>query len=130
MKTVCWNCDGKGTILDDPCKTCHGTGINDEPRLHVMYRRKPFLGSRHPRGDKNTGWEKWPVLSAQVPPEVAVEIDRVGKKVANRHQMTKMSRASIVRSALLTWMEVNDPEPDAVLDGTAEEYILHKELEG
>ena len=130
MKTPCWSCEGRGHFFEHgECGTCEGTGFLNEPRLHVMSRRKHFVGSRDPRSDAH-GNEKWPRLTTEVPPEIAEELDRIGKLVNRRHGLGSVpKRASIVRHALLEWMEKYDPEPGPAIEATAEEIIERLELE-
>lgn len=127
MKTVCWNCQGTGALIND-CDTCEGTGILDEPRLEVMSRRRYFLGRADPRSDAN-GNEKWLRFVTEIPPEFAPEIDRIAKKVWGGHTSKPPSRAAIMRAALLDWMDKHDPESGGEhTDTTAVEIIERLEI--
>jgi hypothetical protein len=128
MKAQCWSCYGKGTdVFGDACDDCGGAGWEESSRLVTMNRRKPFLGRRDPRADAH-GNEKWPRMTVEVPPEVAVEMERIAKKLWRGHTMKPPSRSAIVRAALVEWMERHDPEPDAPLESSAEEILERLEL--
>jgi hypothetical protein len=59
--------------------------------------------------------EKWPRFAAEIPPELAEELDAlVGKR---DHQPD--SRAAMVRSGLRMYLEFKSPEPPAPIDTTA-----------
>lgn len=60
--------------------------------------------------------EKWPRLAAEVPPEIAEEIDRYRK-----NKLDPVSRAEIVRAGLRLYMEKYLPEPEPAVEGEAED---------
>lgn len=131
MKTPCWNCEGRGWHYGDgsDCETCGGTGINDESRLQVMFRRKRYIGLGQKHTDRH-GNEKWPRMTVEVPPEILIEAEAVAKKLRGRSQFGygPKSRAAIIRMALLEWMNKHDPEEN-VIEATAEEIFERMEIE-
>lgn len=55
--TVCDKCHGEGEIIDDPCHTCHGSGIQEKERtINIKIPAGVDNGSILPlRGEGNTG---------------------------------------------------------------------------
>ena len=55
--TVCDKCHGEGEIIDDPCHTCHGSGIQEKKRtINIKIPAGVDNGSILPlRGEGNTG---------------------------------------------------------------------------
>lgn len=62
--------------------------------------------------------ERWPRLCVEVPPEIAVELERIYKDSlgVNRSSATK---AGILRAALLVYLEKERPEGPKSVEGEA-----------
>lgn len=94
-------------------------------RADTMFRRKRYLGLRHPDADKN-GYEKWVRFTTDVPPELVEELylaqkDNMGTNWDGyKKKPQSATRANLVRSALLLYLEFVNPEQEAI-DSTAEE---------
>lgn len=88
-------------------------------RDEAWLRRKRYLGLDHPDAGRD-GYEKWPRFTAEVPTELAEEIDRVQKKSLGVNY-SSASRAGAVRAALRLWLNFIDPppEPRETVDSTA-----------
>lgn len=71
--------------------------------------------------------EKWPRFCAEVPPELAEQLDAAHKKALGINR-SAFSRAGIVRTALHLYLEQIDPLPEDALEGTATEVPVNDEL--
>lgn len=81
-------------------------------------------------GDRLDSWlrykqarEKWPRFAAEVPPEIAEEIDE-----HRLHQVNQPSRAEIVRAGLRLYMEAEMPQGEEAIEGEASD--APPEIEG
>lgn len=104
-----------------------------------MSRKKPSTGSSESIfGDARYAWhsgarlsrdsswlrrkehgEVWPRFVAEIPPELAEEIDAVMKKVAGVNQSAAV-RSNAVRAGLRLWLEHHSPAPQEAIEGTAD----------
>lgn len=84
-------------------------------------RPKRYLGKRHPDADEY-GNEKWPRYGAQVPPELAEQLDAAQRKSLGVNAVpSNTTRSALVRAALRMYLNATDPEREAAIDSTAVE---------
>jgi hypothetical protein len=58
--------------------------------------------------------EKWPRFAAEIPPELAEELDALVDKLHG-----PPNRAEMVRAGLRLYLEFKRPEPEPAIEGTA-----------
>jgi hypothetical protein len=61
--------------------------------------------------------ERWPRFAADVPPELAAELDEHARRFRMQHG--RLSRASMVRAALRLYLNTVEPAANAPIEGTA-----------
>lgn len=68
--------------------------------------------------------EAWPRFTAEVPPELAEELDRAQRKSLGLDATPRnATRANMVRAGLRLYLNAVAPEPDAAIDSTAVELV-------
>lgn len=65
--------------------------------------------------------EKWPRFAAEIPPELADELNAHAEHF--RYQHGRLTRADMVRSALRLYLNAVSPVQPPAIEGTAEEII-------
>lgn len=64
--------------------------------------------------------EKWVRFSAEIPPEIAAEIDA---NLLTAARPNTLSRADAVRSGLRLWLNHHSPEPEEAVESTGVEIV-------
>jgi hypothetical protein len=112
FKYPCWCAKGLFGGLHDPDpdhQLCGGTGWVVTSRIEAMWRDKVYLGYEHPKANKQSGYEKFVRVAAEIPPEVMEELDRVHRRVLGVNA-SSATRAGLIRAALLTYWDRHEPE--------------------
>jgi hypothetical protein len=83
--------------------------MNGREREDAWLRSRRFVGYKDPSADHN-GYEKWPVFSAAVPPELAAELDAAQRKsLGINASKVNATRANLVRAGLRLYLNAVDP---------------------
>jgi hypothetical protein len=86
-------------------------------RDHAWLRSKTYVGMDRPGADAN-GYEKWPRYCAEIPPELAEELDAAQRESLGVNQ-SGATRAGVVRAGLRMYLNATAPEREAAIEGTA-----------
>jgi hypothetical protein len=88
-------------------------------REDAWLRSRRFIGHRDPNSNPG-GYEKWPVFSAAVPPELAAELDAAQRKsLGVNASKTNATRANLVRAGLRLYLNTVDPPTGEPIETTA-----------
>jgi len=105
-RTTCLWCSSElGAIVGDYCSS----GCLQAERRELFNRPRRLR-------------EKWPRFSAEVPPELAVMLDEAQKRSLGIN-WRQGSRAGLVRSALLMYLDAAAPMPDPAIEGEIVEVV-------
>jgi hypothetical protein len=93
--------------------------MNGREREDAWLRSRRFVGYKDPSADHN-GYEKWPVFSAAVPPELAAELDAAQRKsLGINASKVNATRANLVRAGLRLYLNAVDPSDGEAIEATA-----------
>jgi hypothetical protein len=93
--------------------------MNGREREDAWLRSRRFLGYNHPDCTPS-GYEKWPVFSAPVPPELAAELDAAQRKsLGINASKANATRANLVRAGLRLYLNTVDPPTGEAIEATA-----------